>query len=138
MEELLQGGGHLGGLGADSDQGAGVGGDGLVDGQDVGVVPGEAAQDGGQHAGLIVEGQMEGDDPADHHVMEGQNGIPVLVECAAADAGAAGGLVDGGDLTGIQEALCLCNLQEHIRQSGCFDDVIFGITGHSWKSSSSI
>ena len=42
VEELLQGGGHLCRLRADRHQGAGIGGDGLVDGQNVGIVPGKA------------------------------------------------------------------------------------------------
>ena len=42
VEELLQGGGHLCRLRADRHQGAGIGGDGLVDGQNVGIVSGKA------------------------------------------------------------------------------------------------
>ena len=66
LQELLQGGGHLRSFRTDGHQRAGVGGDGLVDGQDVGVVPCEAAQNGTEHTGLVVEHQMEGDDPTDH------------------------------------------------------------------------
>ena len=59
---LLQGDiGHADGHG---DSGDAVGGDVLIDGQDVGTVLRQVVDDRGQHTGDVLHGQVEGDDVA--------------------------------------------------------------------------
>ena len=78
-----------------------------------------------------MEQELVGDDPATGHILEGENGISVLVICAAADAGLLGGVIDGSGLTGGQQVLVLCHLQKYLRKGGCLYNVVFGIVCHS-------
>ena len=131
VEQVFDGDGQIHGFGGDGDNGGAVGGDDGIDGDDVGIGFRENAQDLGQQTCLVMQQQLEGDDPSGHHVLEGQHSIPVLVEGAAADIRHTGSLVDGGCLAGGKQALGLCHLQKHLRQSGCFHNKILRIFSHS-------
>ena len=107
VHQFLQRHGQVDGLRRDGHDRRTVCGDDGIDGADIGAGVGKDAQDLGQKSLLIVEQQLEGDDAAGHHALEGQHGVPVLVERAAADVGHAGGFVDGGGFTGGKQTLAL-------------------------------
>ena len=109
-KKLLQGDGHIGGLGGNGDHGTAVGGHDGIDGQNVGLLLGKEGQQSGQNAGGVVEQELEGDDPAIGHVLKRLDGIPVLIERAAADIRDPGGFVDRGGFAGGKQTLGLCDL----------------------------
>ena len=96
-EQIFQRQFHIGQLSRNGNQSMAVGGDDGVDGQNVCLLLGKNHQQCRQNTGFVVQHQLEGDDPTLHHVLEGQNGVPIFIKCAAADVGALGGLVNSGD-----------------------------------------
>ena len=130
VHQFLQRHGQVDGLRRDGHDRRTVGGNDGIDGADIGAGVGKDAQDLGQKSLLVVEQQLEGDDAAGHHALEGQHGVPVLVERAAADVGHAGGFVDGGRFAGGKQTLCLRYLQENLRQGGRLHNIVFGFGRH--------
>ena len=116
---------HLARLGGDRHARAAVGGDGLVDGQDVGTGAGEDGQAAREHARIVAQEGITRYDVPGLHVLKRLDGVLIFIERAAADADLAGGLADGGGLADLQHPLGLGHLQKHLRQRVCGNDVIF-------------
>ena len=130
LQQFLQRHDHIRCLGSDGDQSGAVGGRDGIDGLDIGIVPGEAGQNGRKYTRLIMQHHLERNDAAGGHILERQDRIPVLIESASADIRTAGCLVNGRCLTGGQQALGFRHLQKNFRQSLSFNTVKLGIIGH--------
>ena len=120
---LLDGFLHLRRFGRDRHRGAAVGGNALVDGQNICAGTGKNRKDIGQYAGVVLEHRVERDDAAGLHVIEGAHRIAVLIKCAAADTDGAGGVARSAHLSGLEHALCLRHLDKNFRQSICRDQI---------------
>ena len=95
-QKLFQLDAQIHGLRGDGYQSAAVGGTDGIDRLDIGVMLSEDSQNAGKQTFLILKHELEGDYSAIHHILEGENGIPVFIKSAAADAGHAGSVIDGG------------------------------------------
>ena len=109
--------GHVPRFRGDGDAGAAVGGDGLVDGQNIGAGIGENGQIVGQDAGVVLQQRVKGDDVPCVHVLEGLHRVLIFIEGAAADAHQPRGLAHGGGLAYLQHPLGLRHPEEDLRQS---------------------
>ena len=115
---------HIAGLGRNRHCRTAVGGDTLVDGQDVGARCRKNGKHTTQNAGGILQHRIECDDMFRLHIVEGLNGILILIECAAADAGPPGGFPNGFHFACLHHAFCLCHFDENLRQSIGSHDII--------------
>ena len=80
----------------------------------------------------LLKQQLEGQNAASHQVLERRDGIAILVKCTAADARGARGVIHRCDLTGLQQPLCLGDLEKNLRQRLGLHDIVFRKLCHIW------
>ena len=120
------------GLGRDRHGGTAVCRNCLIDRQYICAELGKNGEYAGKQARHVPQQQLEGQNAASHQVLERRDGIAILVKCTAADARGARGVIHRCDLTGLQQPLCLGDLEENLRQRLGLHDIVFRKLCHIW------